>query len=238
LKRPFTQKDLHPRFLWLSILTGLLWTIHGQLAEGGNANLVTELKSPKSPEQLQANLTTVTAQIQTARLQGKHPDEKKLMALSGALSQVIEKTPEIPEAWQTTAVLIDYRTAPAKPVSSDECGDSPTVIALEGAAPTPSFGLSYKNCTLVLDNAKGILNSKIYANMHNGNDHAPYITIFLENVRVIYNGGALPPVGAISFSNCIFDLQMYVKPPETAQRLIQALLSAPNINNIKVSLSS
>lgn len=75
-------------------------------------DIVSELRTPKSPEQLQANLTTVTGQIQTARLNGAKPDSKKVDALSGALSQVVHSNPELPGAWQAAVQLVNFKYQP------------------------------------------------------------------------------------------------------------------------------
>ena len=67
-------------------------------------------------QQLQAALATVTAQVQTARADGKAPDEEKVKALASAVSHVVQHKPDSPEAWQTAAALVSYRAVASKPV--------------------------------------------------------------------------------------------------------------------------
>ncbi len=62
-------------------------------------DIVAQLKSPKSTEQLQTNLIKVSAQIQTAQVQGKLPDQSKVLPLSNVLSGIVKSNPDMPTAW-------------------------------------------------------------------------------------------------------------------------------------------
>ena len=82
--------------IWCYHLGAKVTAVEQQLADGGNAKIVAELKSPKSSAQLQANLSTVIAQVQTARVDGKQPNAKKVNALSDALSEVVKTVAPAP----------------------------------------------------------------------------------------------------------------------------------------------
>jgi hypothetical protein len=99
---------------WISIMLfgmkGDMQAVKQKLKDGGTGDIVSELRQPKSPDQLRASLSTVVAQVQTAKAEGKKPDEKKIAALSGAVAEVIKRDSTTPEAWQAAGELISYRS--------------------------------------------------------------------------------------------------------------------------------
>jgi hypothetical protein len=208
--------------------------IEQQLADGGSARLVAELRSPKSPEQLQANLSTVVAQVQTARANGKKADQKKVEALSGAVSEVVGKDPQLSEAWQAAGELISFRA----PVlgSLNPCAKPEYVRFVTN---TGEFGPNikrmaqfyFKDCVLVLNDKLDFMNSEAYHQFVN--TPGAGIGLGLLNVRIVYRGGPIMPVDTIAFVGCTFDFQIQAPPPPTARPLTQTLLAASNINDVK-----
>ena len=77
--------------LWAWFITNNVIAIKQQLADDGNKQIVAELTNPESPQQLQANLSTVVAQVRSVRVNGKKPDPKKIAGLSNAVAQVIRQ---------------------------------------------------------------------------------------------------------------------------------------------------
>jgi hypothetical protein len=214
---------------WGTFITINVVAMKQSLADGGNTKLVSELKSPASPQQLQANLSTVVAQIQTARVNGKKPDTKKVTELSNVVSKVVENNPQTPEAWQAAAALITYRTEQPQQQNPKECGSETPQIELSNEVQY-SEGLGYSNCTIVLDDAPDIVNSRLWIvehqSMRNDPRSSQHFALVLNNVHVIYRGGSILPADIFIFTNCTFDFQMSVPPPAPAQSLSKLLLAA------------
>lgn len=226
---------------WIAWATVSLVAIQQSIADGGTTKLVSELKAPKSEEQLKANLTTVSAQIQTAQVQKKRPDPSKVDALSGAVAKVILSDPQIPEAWQTASLLISYRTPP--PVAAPPpCTPNGNVISLlpEVSPNLPSgrnallfVGFILSNCTLALDGPSPIFSDQAFQFALNPAHKGIIATLILRNVHVIYKGGPLPNVRAIVFKNCTFEFQTNKRAPGAAPSLMEAILSTPIKSPIK-----
>lgn len=206
--------------------------IEQELADGGNAKLVAELRAPKSTEQLQANLATITAQIQTARVNGEQPDAKKVEALSKALAQVVQKNPQLPEAWQVAGELISYRAIPAKPASTlAEC--SPVVFT---GMPQQDWRipvlLQLQNCTIALDDLAQ-LSPKLMGLLARDQGQVYKSALLLRNVHVVYRGGAIAlPVRALIFNNCTFEFDLDGSPPAPGNSLTETLLVATDIRDV------
>jgi hypothetical protein len=229
-------------------ITALTWSIHignkvtaieQQLADGGYTKLVAEIKAPKSPQQLQANLALVTAQVRKDRLANKKPDAQKVAALSDAVAQVIQKDPSVSEGWQAASQLINYRmpTVPA-PLPACEIRRGDTIFMKPMIFPNLSsnqsallfVGLTIENCTLTLDGPSPVFESKVFQDMLNHKGMIP--ALVLKNVHVIYRGGPLPGVRAIKFENCTFEFQANTAPPADASHLMQTILDSPTTSSV------
>jgi hypothetical protein len=225
---------------WGAFITMNVIAMKQAMADGGNTKLVTELKVPKSPEQLRANLSTVIAQIETARVNDKKPDQKKIEALSGAVSEVVQKNPQLPEAWQAVATLASYRSADVLQISATlpgcDVSQKPHLILPSEVAELPFdaekiSGYIFRNCTLHLDHlpqgqiTRGILNSQ--AGIHPpGTLVVQGEVAFVINSVIVLNDSGISETNIISFSavNCRFDYQVQRVPsPETQKLLIASL---------------
>ena len=241
-------------FVWLGAVSLELWTIHGQLADGGNTKLITELKTPKSPEQLRANLSMVSAEIQTARANGTKPDAKKVQALSSALSQVVQRNPSLPEAWQTAFQIVSYRS---EPIETRISGDLPNCLsdphALDqfrntlreyGGNPeafsTGFFYVRAKDCTLDLDANYAYESTPGWQFLKEVNEKFPGTgnRFQLKNVIIIYSGGRLIPLDTLECTGCVFKLNTpSAIPPKEGQEIANQLLTA-DLAQVNVNLRS
>jgi hypothetical protein len=212
---------------WVFFITSSVIAMRQQLADGGNKQIVAELNAPKSEQQLQANLSTVIAQVQRAQLDGQKPNPEKISALGGALSRVVQRSPGVPDAWHAAATLINYRTA-AKKSNNQICKPSGNEMAI---GLSPDFKVQtviiLQDCTLVLDDAPEIVDTKSFKAVPE-NERG----LILKNVHVIYRGGAIIPVKGILFAQCSFDFQMYSAPPLPARSLTVTLLASNNLDRI------
>jgi hypothetical protein len=238
---------------WGSYITVNVVSMRQAMADGGNAKLVAELKAPKSTQQLQANLITVTAQIQAARVDGKKPNPQKLRALSGALTQVVQKNPDLAEGWRAVAVLASYRTSDVLENASalPDCDISQKAHAIPASdiPETPytagSFGFVFRNCRLYLDHLPPgkLIKTTLAAPFGNapagnsvyGGDHA-----FIINCEIVLtdSGIAESPILIFHAINCRFEYQIENKPPSSSQEFLLASLDAPNPGQFSFSLAT
>jgi hypothetical protein len=220
--------------VYLALQHGDIQAIKQSINDHGLGQIVTELKAPKSRQQLQANLSTVIAQVQTARANGKQPDPKKVTAISEAVSQVTQKDPEVPEAWQAASALVSFRNAIHEPSNSIPCEKPYSVkIVMLGQHFDPtgpaSDVLQYRDC--VMD-----IGDLTWFEKNDPTPHGAQAAISLTNVHVIYRGGPLLPVRYIVFSGCTFEFQINAPPPQPGRALTQTLLAASDINNVTFNL--
>jgi len=229
-------------FGWGAFITINVIAMKQQLADGGNTKLVTELKAPKSPQQLQANLTTVVAQIQTDRVNGTRPNLTKVAALSGALSQVVKDNPQMPEAWQAATLLVSYRS-PQPIASQKDCfNHSVQTIAAgqisnntTGAVYTYSGTLVYTDCTFVLSDVNAFKNSADVKDLIANSVGAAFpVNIQLIHAHLVYRGGEVIPFLTLQCTACTYDFEYPATPPSPVQKLTRALLLASDYSDIKV----
>ena len=230
----------------LAGLGALGWSVHignkvtaieQQLVDGGNTKLVAELKDPKSKQQLQANLTTVTAQIQTARANGIKPNAPKVAALSEALSQVIQRNPDVSEAWQAATELVTYRSAQPATVQKACFGKSMgSFIDNSSNGIRLPDSLRDRDCSIDLgdiESFKSNLEIKDLKLNPDGTLIAP-LGIELTNAHVVYHGGPLIPFTILRCVACTYDFGFSVPPPLPAQKLTRQLLLAGDFADIKM----
>jgi hypothetical protein len=214
------------------------WCVHlstkvAVIESGGDTKLVTQLQSPRSPQQLQAALATVTAQVQMARANDKPPDVKKVQALSAAVSKIVKDQPNLPEAWQTAAALVSYRSPTKTAPVPNDCSGEQNPVLMQGllrGVDTMLRGLHYDDCTVVLDEdfAARVANvlPQIYPN------YQARTVLKFNRVHVIYRGGRLPPADELLFVKCTFDFKFAGAPHPTGESLTQTLLTAQNIDQV------
>jgi hypothetical protein len=230
-----------------------LSTVVAVLQTGGNTQLLTELKEPKSPGQFRANLYTVIAQIETARAEGKQPDQKKMAALSDALSRAVQSHPEVPETWQAAAQLVDYKFQSISTVSTPlrNCLDSiPTYAAdFRGNEELPAGTMpdataigdiiTTRDCAIDLDDDGSFFSTPLGQSMKLDAEAHPLMKTFtlqISNARITYSGGKLLPFNVIEFTNCIFEVKPAGAVPNKIDQSITRQLLAVNPTHGKVLL--
>jgi hypothetical protein len=221
---------------WVWFITSNVIAMKQQLADGGNTKLVAELKEPKSPDQLRASLNTVIAQVQTAQAAGKMPDANKAQALSTAISQVVQKNPQLPEAWNAAAELVSYKTLILHPKRAHlaPCiveNAKPELKAVPGMMGTQYAGYFFSNCSLNLETIppptlrKGDIPKDFPIQGANIT-----IPVILTDGEVIYEGGAIAPDASFLFENCAF----YIKPDGDPSAPEKSILRAALENDLLV----
>lgn len=240
------KKLVYLGLVWLGGLSGYLYLQHGDIraikqsiADHGLGQIVSDLNAPKSPAQLQASLSTVVAQVQTARADGKAPNKEKVAALSSALSDVVQKNPTLPEAWKAASELISYRTSEAIASSSAQCDGPESIGSID---PNDHFDPNnitipvavYRNCTMDIGDIAGYQNGKLSNAVRSIGKKDVYFTLALDHVHVIYRGGPVIPVALFVFSNCSFDFQLNGPPPPQGERITKTLLASENPENVRV----
>jgi len=210
----------------------------------GNTKLVAQLNSPKSREQLQANLSTVVAQVQSARAEGKEPDEKKVVAISNALLEVSQNHPELPETWRAATELISYKSDKLRSIQGklppcDFKGVQPqmkqwTVGPEGGVNGTYGYAFYLSKCSLKLEDVPDLANKEAdapfkWVHMVDGIYRFP---IFLTRGEVIYDGGPLNYDAGFAFINCTFDLHDDGVPSAGGQRILTAALKSEDLTRV------
>jgi len=210
--------------VWGSFITVNVIAIKQQLADGGNTKLVAELKAPKSAEQLQANLSTAIAQIQTARVQRKQPSVGKLDALSTAITDVAKREPKLPQVWQAESELISYRSETLSP-------NSPKVLSTSAGKPckfelfATQPGSRYSNCEVTLEDVAEMTNGiKIGDQPSN---------LQFTDCIVHYYGGPLPTT-QMTFYNSVFRFDVPIVPSSRGSNLILAIAEAKDLTLIQL----
>jgi hypothetical protein len=232
---------------WGWFVTTNIIAMKQQLADGGNTKLVTELKNPQSPQQLQANLDTVIAQVETAKAAGQQPNPQKAHALAEAIAQVTRKNPDVPEAWQAATQLVNFRAplggaAPAKCFS----GNLNKLLPPERIPPPDNrSGWEFlvveesDGCTFDLDDAEAVVDRSKEMIDKATQLAAPEragLAFRFRNAHIIYRGGPIPlEIKLYIFENCTFDWQLPSAPSVAGQRFTQQLLEANNPTDVRVT---
>jgi hypothetical protein len=253
---------------WLSALAttavigAVTWSVHignkvtaiEQSLSDSGVKLVAELKSPQSPEQLQTNLIKVTAQIETAKVEGKLPDQSKVLSLSNVLSGIVKSNPDMPSAWNAAMQLVNYRfESSAKDISSlPDCLNLPlTGVRPEAQGPSGPDGIpthhpfngppiarkwegmvAAQNCRLDLDDNGNFASSQAEKDFDDAKRHNSGINYYIlevTNAYITYKGGKLLPINEIRFKNCSFQIEpSFDVPDKRRQSITQQLLEAKN----------
>ena len=210
-------------------------------AGAASSKIVAELKSPKSPQQLRATLTTATAEIQTARAAGIKPNEKKLVALTGAISQVVAHNPELPEAWRAATELISYRSETSHPDSRNlsPCNlqdmkpeQKQKTMPNGDITITQAFFLS--NCSLRLEDVPAMVipEADLPFKTVRFVDGKARFPVILSYGEVIYEGGPLAHDAGFIFEDCSFDLRTNGVPDQKGRELLTAALNSNDLYRV------
>lgn len=241
-----------PLIAWGAYITVNVISMRQAIEDGGTTHLVAQLYSPRSSQQLQANLATVSAQAQMAMVEGKRPNRKKVDSLSRALTQVVQKNPELPVAWQAAIHLVNYKFEPGRETASlPNCLNLPvtgekafrgnkdgtfhqTSPSEDAQAPIQGAVVVAQNCQLDLDDDGNFNSTQVAKDFRDAKEKHPRTSFFIlsvTNAHVVYSGGKLIPINEIRFVNCSFE----IKPPSglpnsQSQSITTQLLAATSPN--------
>lgn len=220
---------------WFWYVTSNLIAIKQQLADGGNKQLVTELTNPKSSQQLEANLSTVIAQVQTARARNQPPNSTKVDQLSKAVGGVLNQRPSLIRGWQAAEELISFRSMPPQenPIRCRDIPHSPPKGSPElGTIIESTFFL--EGCTISLDGDDADFITKRAEAVARAWGKPGAVPVELSFVHIIYSGGDLPKVPYVQFENCTFEFRSPSVPTRSGENAVRQLLAASDIKNVRV----
>jgi hypothetical protein len=207
---------------WISIMLfgmkGDIQAVKQKLKDGGTGDIVSELKAPRSQDQLRASLSTVIAQVQTERVNGKAPDQKKSVALAEALTQVAKRNPEIPDSWRAVALLASFRTSYVleNPASMPDCNVEQKLRLIDPkevpeVPEAKAFnGYIFRNCVLHLNHLPPLLRTyltKPSGNYPAGSSLTAIAEAFIINCKIVLNDSGIADSNIFFFSavNCRFE---------------------------------
>ncbi|WP_103934374.1 hypothetical protein [Bryocella elongata] len=237
---------------WVAWVSFSIATIKQNVSDANSGKpLITALLDPKSPQQLQASLSTVIATVETAQVQGKRPDQKKVGELSAAMTHVVEQHPTLPQAWQAAAELVNYKfAADSQAIPQTDCNTATRQILpdisdlderpLTKDSPPQPDGLlvDLKNCRLDLDDERFWTVGEGKSILIFQHDHPQYkdIVLRLSMVEIHYSGEkSLAPISRILFKNCRFVITSPTAIPSAPGRRIMTELLAATTNEGSVS---
>jgi hypothetical protein len=231
-------------FIWLGAISLFLWQIHGQLGNvlqaqaNAPAQIVASLlnSSPQTPAQTQTNLAAAASVLQTTKIGNTKPDSVNLKAISEKLVDDQNRYPELPQVWTTTGVFINYKSESLladyniilEHAKGKSCDDAKVEVKEDGRFKKGSahFTTNISDCETSLERmALGLPTMSVDGKLQ------PMIFI---NAIIHYQGGAIP-TRELQFHNCIFQFDVPVVPPSLGQRMLQALISAPNQDSIDLN---
>lgn len=218
------------------------------LTTHGDLKLLSSISDPAStPESVRANLSFVKAQIQSEAAAGKKASPEKLAKVAATLSTVVQKQPDIPEAWQAASALISAapvvydpsaiptdlleRAGPPVPNLGD-CTERPfnferneATADLEKQRPNVVEALVLHDCTINLGDPDAFDASSLMMKLkerYAGKNLM--IMLALVRVKVIYHGGALIPAKVLGAYGCSYDFSVQMAPPPPGRRLFASVL--------------
>lgn len=229
---------------WCFNLSNAVAKLQQAVSDGGVTKLVSELKLPSSPDQLKANLSTVIAQVQTAKVNGAKPDPHKVKALSDAVSDVISDNPQLPEGWRAASQLVSFRAGRNAPPQPD-CFNKPHFGVMNAwmgdtsgpKVPAPMANVwEMDNCTMVLDDIDLFLKSEDGKALEADRRAVPQRPLFIRlmHAHLVYHGGPVIPFTRLECISCTYEWDLSAPPPDLEKKLTNDLLRADNYADVKI----
>lgn len=152
------------------------------------------------------------------------------------MSAIIKVSDAPDSVWSAASDIIKYRSITrfdVKPLCKDP-------YSMEAIQLSPHFNwkdpvganLHFRNCTMDIGDVTWLMNGKIGQYLQHMNKSMTF-ALYLENVHVVYHGGALLPAQFFSFKDCTFDFALPNMPPNNARGLTETLLAAEDIKNVE-----
>jgi len=235
---------------WLGFVTVNLFPMRGdiqalkQYEKDHGGEIVRNIENPENTEQLAANLSLAAAQLQVARSEHIQPNAAKLRNLQSALIKVATEYPNLPETWQASVQLVNYKfqnqSAPSPPL--------PNCLNLHrNPEPTIPESIHFKqstiigsHCSLSLDD-DGSFSSTVAGKLFEEDQRRqslPLVLVLdLTDANITYSGGKMLPIDEIKFKNCTFDFKPSIEFPKKGKSLTTQLIAA-NTSGGEIQLPS
>lgn len=194
-----------------------------------------ELKTLSSlpPGDLQKHLPEVNAALATAKI--VHAD-LTASVVADVQSKLVQLNRQTPYFWEVASSLIQYRSV-VLPNNLPNCLDKPPVVRTAQAIPghikypytLKVTNPTYEDCKIDLGASPS--QDVIYL-LH----QLPGGGLECRQCLVIYDGGAVPLLNytrKLMFVNCAFQITTHGVPSEPGRKLIDNLLAAQNLANVK-----
>jgi len=154
--------------------------------------------------------------------------------------RILGVNPQAPAYWETAAAFINYRT-PEPSIPMPNCLDLPTqqkiqegdqIVVKDHVATATMHGpWVWKDCRIEIDSTNAQIRNLQQLQMGD---------LELRHCWIVYRGGLLlfpKPGGTLRFVDCVFQISVTAAPPSNGRKLLDGLLSANNLNDVKVSIS-
>lgn len=229
----------HIKFFWTACGLGLAWM--GSLSvcmynmnntlgrlEHLQADSTTQIvasllqRKATSKEETAEILGAVTTVLRTARISRTKPDPALIKTVSSEIANAQDKYADLPETWQATSALINYKSRALPPPSNRYA----IARGVECTATMGNEGWVFSNCEVVLDD----LLQRIRDNKVNGKP-APFIFV---NSIVHYNGGPLPSTRML-FQDSVFEFHIPKTPPPSEIFAMRQLTIAQDPSRVEIT---
>lgn len=219
-------------FVWLGVVSWVLWGIHGQLGnvEKAQANTPAQivaslLNSPVTTvDEAQANLAAAASVLQSSKVGKVKPDSAKLRLISDKLEDDQNQYPGLPQVWATTGAFINYKFQALLP-SATEISASVSSATCKRSGTMPG-NFQFENCDISLEDVA----SQISGNKVNGQ----LVPIRFVHCILRYSGGNLPDE-PLEIQNSLLIIQVTVVPPRKAIDAMRQLAQASVVEHITLN---
>ena len=147
---------------------------------------------------------------------------------------------QIPAYWETAAAFINYRSSEPS-IQMPNCLDLPTqqtiqegdqIVVKDHVATATMHGpWVWKDCRIEIDRPNAQIRNLQQLQMGD---------LELRHCWIVYRGGLLlfpKPGGTLRFVDCVFQIIVTTAPPSNGRKLLDGLLSANNLSDVKISIS-
>jgi len=216
--------------LWLIAISLELYHMNGtmnrieQAQASAPAQMAASLLQRKavSKEETAGILAAVATVLRTAKIDRTKPDPALIKTVSSEIASAQDKYADLPETWQATSALINYKSRAFPPPSNRYA----TARGVECVATLGGEGWVFSNCEVVLDD----LMQRTRDNTINGKP-APYIFV---NSIVHYNGGPLPSIRML-FQDSVFEFHIPKRPPQSEIFAMRQLTTAQDPSRVEIT---
>ena len=199
------------------------------------SEVVNNIEHPRTTDELAANLTLASAQIQLARAEHRKPDSSKLASLQHAIADAASEHTDLPAAWSAAAELISYRSSALHefpqhlpPCNLVDIKPESRTWRLPNGVIMGTTGYYLSDCSLRLEDVPPLAVTDA-GPFHVKPTDTILLVVSLTNGEVIYDGGPIRHEGGFVFENCTFDLRTDGVPTGAARHILTAALTSKDL---------